>query len=61
VAVRVVAAAGSGDDTIVAEAVTAARDGRPVLAVTADRGLADRLAALGVPRTGPRWLLERLD
>jgi hypothetical protein len=59
-AVLVVAAAASGDDAILAEAAAAAGAGRPVLAVTADRGLAARLAAVGVPRAGPRWLLDRI-
>jgi hypothetical protein len=31
-----------------------------VLVVTADRGLADRLAAIQVARVGPRWLLTRI-
>jgi 8-oxo-dGTP diphosphatase len=59
VAVR--AAAGSGDDEIVATAREARTAGRRVLAVTADRGLGDRLATAGVPRVGPRWLLARLE
>jgi 8-oxo-dGTP diphosphatase len=59
VAVR--AAAGSGDDEIVATAREARTAGRRVLAVTADRGLGDRLATAGVPRVGPRWLLARMD
>jgi 8-oxo-dGTP diphosphatase len=57
--IDVVPARGSGDDRIVA----VARDERAsarVLAVTADRGLAARLAALGVPRVGPSWLLSRI-
>ncbi|WP_406603841.1 PIN domain-containing protein [Nocardia macrotermitis] len=57
---RVVRAAGSGDDTIVA--VTAERDDRTqVLVVTADRGLRTRVEALGARTTGPRWLLDRID
>jgi len=59
-AVEVVAASGSGDDAIVAVAAAESATHR-VLVVTADRGLADRLAALGVPRVGPRWLLSRID
>ncbi|GAB2692166.1 PIN domain-containing protein [Nocardia thraciensis] len=55
---RVVSAAGSGDDAIVAE-VAAARP--PVTVVTADRGLRARVEALGARTVGPRWLLDRLE
>ncbi|MFD7909048.1 NTP pyrophosphohydrolase [Kitasatospora sp. NPDC059747] len=54
--VRVVAAAGSGDDLIV-EVVRAARAERPdrdCLVVTADRELRARVGALGAAVTGPR-------
>ncbi|MFD8083090.1 NTP pyrophosphohydrolase [Kitasatospora sp. NPDC059722] len=54
--VRVVAAAGSGDDLIV-EVVRAARAERPdrdCLVVTADRELRARVGALGADVTGPR-------
>jgi hypothetical protein len=54
--VEVVHAAGSGDDTIVA--VAQGRSG--VLAVTADRALADRLRAVGADVRGPHWFLDRL-
>jgi hypothetical protein len=37
-----------------------ADEGRPVLVVTADRGLRERLPA-GTPVAGPGWLLGRLD
>jgi hypothetical protein len=60
---RVVLAAGSGDDTIVevvAEAV-AADNNRRVTVVTADRGLRDRVEAHGATTVGPRWLLDRVD
>ncbi|MFJ6694699.1 NTP pyrophosphohydrolase [Streptomyces sp. NPDC091272] len=51
--VRVVAAAGSGDDRIVA--VVAEREaGRDCLVVTADRELRRRVEALGAQCTGPR-------
>lgn len=53
-AVRVVAAPGSGDDTIV-ELVSAARP-RPTVVVTADRGLRERVQALGAEVRGPRTL-----
>ncbi|MCO1577971.1 NTP pyrophosphohydrolase [Crossiella sp. SN42] len=49
-AVRVVAARGSGDDAIV-DLVRAEQ--RPCLVVTADRGLRERVLALGAAVTGP--------
>ncbi|MFF8772561.1 NTP pyrophosphohydrolase [Kitasatospora sp. NPDC015120] len=54
--VRVEAAAGSGDDLIVAlvARALAARPGRDCLVVTADRGLRARVTALGAAVTGPR-------
>ncbi|MFR9752425.1 hypothetical protein ACL02S_15505 [Nocardia sp. 004] len=60
---RVVRAAGSGDDAIVAvvaAAVGAAED-RPITVVTADRGLRDRVEALGARVVGPRWLMDRIE
>ena len=51
--VRVVPAAGSGDDAIV-EVVREAGAGRSRLVVTADRGLRDRVEALGATVVGPR-------
>ncbi|WP_242454311.1 NUDIX domain-containing protein [Bailinhaonella thermotolerans] len=57
--VEVVAAEGSGDDTIV-ETVRAAKPWERVLVVTADRGLRERCAALGAEVIGPRWLLDQL-
>ncbi|WP_067682317.1 hypothetical protein [Nocardia miyunensis] len=57
---RVLRAAGSGDDAIVA--VTAEHDDpAEILVVTADRGLRARVEALGARTTGPRWLLDRID
>jgi hypothetical protein len=56
--VPVESAPGSGDDTIVrlvAEAA-AADEGRPVTVVTADRGLRERVVALGAEVVGPRTL-----
>jgi hypothetical protein len=55
--VRVLAAPTSGDDTIV-ELVTAALAGgaRRCVVVTADRGLRDRVRALGGEVVGPRSL-----
>ena len=60
--VRVVAAPGSGDDTIVAEATAAATvPGDHVVVVTADRDLRDRVSAAGAVPAGPRWLLSLID
>ena len=52
--VRVVSAAGSGDDAVV-ELVAKAGDRRR-LVVTADRALRDRVTVLGAEVYGPRWL-----
>lgn len=59
--VRVVAAAGSGDDAIV-DLVRGAGS-RPVVVVTADRGLRARVTALGAGVVGPHAVprRERLD
>ncbi|MFD9944571.1 NUDIX domain-containing protein [Nonomuraea sp. NPDC059023] len=57
--VEVVAAAGSGDDTIV-ELVRQARPWERYRVVTADRGLKERVAGLGAETSGPRWLLSQL-
>ncbi|MFI1203105.1 NTP pyrophosphohydrolase [Streptomyces sp. NPDC020883] len=51
--VRVVSAYGSGDDAIV-ELVAHEGAGRDCLVVTADRGLRERVQALGARVTGPR-------
>jgi predicted RNA-binding protein with PIN domain len=60
---RVVHAAGSGDDAIVdlVQRATGPRRARPVTVVTADRGLRERVQALGAQTLGPRTLWERLD
>jgi hypothetical protein len=58
--VRVVRAAGSGDDAIVECATALAADGVPLLVVTADRGLRARLPAEAAV-VGPGWLLGQLD
>lgn len=57
-AVRVVHADGSGDDEIVAQVRLAALG---VVVVTADRGLRERVTALGAQVRGPGWLWERLE
>jgi hypothetical protein len=53
--VRLVRAAGSGDDAI-AEEVAAAEPGRRVVVATADRGLRDRVIPLGAEVIGPSRL-----
>jgi hypothetical protein len=58
--VRVERAAGSGDDALVALAARLAAEGRPLLVVTADRGLRERLPT-GTRAAGPGWLLRQLD
>jgi len=60
-AVEVVHAGGEGDDTIVAEAARWAAAGRVIAVVTADRGLAARVADLGATVRRPRWLLDRIE
>ncbi|WP_041952805.1 NUDIX domain-containing protein [Microbispora sp. H10830] len=55
----VMVAGGSGDDAIV-EAVRDARPWETTLVVTADRGLRERVTALGALVAGPRWLLQQL-
>jgi len=57
-AVRVIAAPGSGDDTIVST-VESTGDA-PCLVVTADRELRRRCAAVGADSVGPGWLRRRL-
>jgi 8-oxo-dGTP diphosphatase len=57
--VEVVAAPGSGDDTLVR--VAADRGGDTAVVVTADRGLRERLEAVGARWVGPSWLLRLLD
>jgi 8-oxo-dGTP diphosphatase len=62
--VRVVAAPGSGDDSIVdiveETVVKEGDDEDSCLVVTADRELRARCKAAGASVTGPRWLLDRL-
>lgn len=57
--VRVLHAAGSGDDVIAELAGTAAST--PVVLVSADRELRRRVAAVGGSNVGPDWLYSRLD
>lgn len=56
--VRVVHAAGEGDDTMAAIAQGSAE---PVRLVSADRGLGERVRRAGGDVVGPGWLLARLD
>ncbi len=56
-AVEVVHAPGEGDDTLVA--VAAASD-EPVVLVSADRELGERVRRSGADVVGPMWLWERL-
>ena len=58
--VRVVAAPGSGDDTLVDVAAEAARRATTVV-VTADRGLRARLDEVGARAVGPSWLVRLVD
>jgi hypothetical protein len=66
ISVRIVSAAGAGDDTIVdvvAEIIGVLDDGAgdaSCLVVTADRELRRRCEALGATAAGPGWLLGRL-
>ncbi|MEU0567657.1 NUDIX domain-containing protein [Nonomuraea sp. NPDC005983] len=57
--VQVVAATGSGDDTVV-DVVRKARPWERVLVVTADRALKERVSELGAETVGPKWLLSQL-
>ncbi|KGH45606.1 MULTISPECIES: hypothetical protein [Modestobacter] len=57
---RVVRAAGSGDDALAATAADLADGDDDLLVVTADRGLRDRLPAVA-RIAGPGWLLAAAD
>jgi predicted ribonuclease YlaK len=61
--VQVVLAKGSGDDAIVDVVRAAASEdsGRRITVVTADRGLRERVEALGASTVGPRWVWDHLD
>ena len=56
--VRIVHAEGEGDDTL---ARLAADTTEPVVVVTADRGLRDRVRSVDAQVVGPRWLFDRLE
>jgi rRNA-processing protein FCF1 len=55
--VQIVHAPGQGDDTLVAIAANAEE---PVVLVSADKALRDRIRASGATAVGPTWLLDRL-
>jgi hypothetical protein len=56
---RVVAAAGSGDDAIVAEVTRLIDEEQTVTVVTADRDLRTRVRRLGAEVQPPGWLLSK--
>ncbi|MDQ1531943.1 MAG: 8-oxo-dGTP diphosphatase, partial [Microbacteriaceae bacterium] len=58
--VTIVEAATDGDAAVVAETRRLTDAGRRVRVVTADRGLAARVAELGAETIGPRRLLDQL-
>jgi len=55
---RTVHAAKDGDATIAGEAQRARERGRDVVVITADRGLRQRVEALGCRTMSPSWLLD---
>lgn len=59
--IRVVPAPGEGDDEIVTETQRRIGAGEQVVVVTSDRGLADRVGAVGARVVGAGWLLSQLD
>ncbi|MFS0894122.1 NUDIX domain-containing protein [Microbacterium sp. 179-I 3D3 NHS] len=60
--VLVVRAEGEGDDAIVDDVARWVSSGRPVLAVTSDRALRQRVERVGASRVRPSgWLLELLE
>ena len=57
---RTVHAARDGDSTIAEEAGKACERGDGVVVITADRGLRQRVEALGARTMSPSWLLDLL-
>jgi hypothetical protein len=55
--VEIVHASGSGDDAV---AALVAGSDEPVVVVSADRGLAERVRGSGAEVRGPTWLLDLL-
>jgi hypothetical protein len=60
-AIHTVHAPGSGDDAIVDQVRARTTRGDDVVVVTADRGLRERVAAVGCSSVGPSWLLTRIS
>jgi predicted RNA-binding protein with PIN domain len=58
---RTVHAAKDGDATIVVETGAARERGEDVVVITADRGLAQRVEALGARTMSPSWLLDQIS
>jgi hypothetical protein len=58
---RTVHAARDGDSSIISEARTSCERGDSVVVITADRGLCQRVEALGSRTMSPTWLLDLLD
>jgi len=58
---RTVHAAKDGDATIVVETGAARERGEDVVVITADRGLAQRVEALGARIMSPSWLLDQIS
>lgn len=58
---RTVHAARDGDASIVKEAAAAQEKGQDVVVITADRGLAMRVEALGCRTMSPSWLLAVIE
>jgi predicted RNA-binding protein with PIN domain len=55
---RTVHAPKDGDTTIVAEAAAGSAQGRQVIVITADRGLALRVEGVGARVMSPSWLID---
>jgi len=58
---QTVHAAKDGDATIVVETGAARERGDDVVVITADRGLAQRVEALGARIMSPSWLLDQIS
>ena len=59
--VTCVDAPGAGDDSVVERVLERARAGRPVVVITSDRGLAERVREAGALVSSAGWLLAQLD
>jgi predicted RNA-binding protein with PIN domain len=58
---RTVHATRDGDSSIISEARNSCERGDNVVVITADRGLCQRVEALGSRTMSPTWLLDLLD